>query len=58
MSPAEVRSPFACFAVLCVFALSIEVRPNTQRKDAKDRKAREEPKIQKSLVSFFGHFSP
>jgi hypothetical protein len=33
---------FACFAVLCVFALSIfNGTENSQRKDAKDRKARE-----------------
>jgi len=33
----------ASFAVLCVFALSILVsNQNTQRKDAKDRKARKE----------------
>jgi len=35
---------FACFSVLCAFALGIEgVRLNTQRKGAKDRKAREGP---------------
>src|SRR5258707_5875647 len=40
--PLGWRITSACFAVLCDFAQGIEgVRPNTQRKVAKDRKARE-----------------